>query len=1623
MKHIAAATVATVLAGAIAIAQEHPNFAKGTGLSTIDIYREGDAVNLFNGNLIIPIPIGQNYPVNAQLSYGIVLYYNGRPWERRQRCDGGTCYTQTLPSDGSNAGFGWRVSFGGLISPTDARNSSGRWIYEAPDGMQQVFYPTLHEGDPQFSDTEYTRDSSYLRLKYLGNDIYGNPLHDLEFPDGTIHRFVGEILSQIRDRYGNYVNFTLTTGTGTKTITIQDQHGRTHYIRYATQTPATNYYITQIDLAGFGGSRSIYAFSNTVLNIPRGCGDTDPQTAATADVAVLSSITLPDGSSYAMPAYQADNTNCQSGLLQQLRLPTYGTIEWDYQYWTFPTPAGDSRSYRYAVPGVARRRLRNASGVIAGEWVYETQLVAAACYPRELITSVTTPRSDKTKHYFSVFISPDTCSNTEGWSPMDYGLPFTRNAARQTSPNRFLSTERFADAGATQLLRTMFTRYEREAFSVTTEDGWASDRNRRLVSERTLFNDDAGRYADVDFSLFDGLGHYRQRDTNGNFDSGNVRSTFTNYNAAVGTLQVDGNGNRLPGFTMLDRSAPWVLSTYSDSRVSEAGVAFLRQFCFEAGTGHLLRQRILGGDLPAATDLLTSFTRDSQGNTIREERFGGDASAGLSGGDICSTPLPAAELRIDSIYQYGVQRKSDYIDTVGLPVLSIVDRDIDLSTGLANTSRDPAGLAVSYQYDGLGRIRWIIPPAYHGGRTEYLYTAASGAASPAKLDLRNWDNAGGTILAQTQTVYDSFGRVWKDKQLMPNGTWSTREHGYDAAGLETFVSEMEAADPPLNRTQFVLDAFGRMTRSTTPDGKATTVQYAGNRTVTMTRRVRTSGDALNIVETDSASTQIYDRQGRLWQVREPSRPDGTDTITQYAYNATDSLTSVWITVPEGTQTRSFNYDRRGLLMSEQRPEVGTAGNGTVSYQYNASGQMARKDDPRVTLYFYYDRAMRLYQVLDRNLAQWKYFTFATANNGPGEWGKGKLREAMRHNRSIDGFTDVVVRETYTYSGKGGRVSTRETSFTENQAITFSQSVVYDDLGQVLYQTYPRCVDWCANSNDTLTNSYTNGFLTGVGGWANTITYHPNGLVAQVNFANGASWVQQNDPWSMPRPLSISSSGAATNWTSGTYTYDGSGNVAAMGTDYVLYDKTSRPKEGTAYAAGSKLQQYTYDSLGSIVSKTTVVNGVPSTTDLSVNWQTNHLLSGTYDGSGNLVRVGTGDSYDYDVFGRVRQIALSGAGPYTYVYTADDVPVRIFDQWGQTATWRFHDFDGKVLSEYTSAFPDPPADVWNLVNYVYRDGTLLGRYSPQLAFTNRYYIVDHEGTPRQTLDINRWQIGQNAYYPVGEEATTNALPAESMRFRGMERNFCCASSSSSVDFTGSGHQSPIFARLRGINLSSADLADPQSWNAQSSTLRIATNDEGQPDVQIDPSWIPIGGLNCYFNIKTKQMKCGVKIDVGSGGGSGGGWSGGGSGGGGGGDGGGGDGGRIEGGGGGGGGGPAPAGTGRRRSVRRGPDLGLVGPPPVVVTPILTRCALLGGAIYVGHELGTRAGQWCRDKVLGTDEDETREEHCEELWKDDREECNRRWKDEDERQNAACHAQAATRYSECLRYGEPRSPLSP
>ena len=80
-RRIVVALVAFVLAASAALAQQHPNKEKGFNPDRLYDFKGLDTINTFNGNLLITIPLGQRYNVNASLSYGLTLVYNGVVWD------------------------------------------------------------------------------------------------------------------------------------------------------------------------------------------------------------------------------------------------------------------------------------------------------------------------------------------------------------------------------------------------------------------------------------------------------------------------------------------------------------------------------------------------------------------------------------------------------------------------------------------------------------------------------------------------------------------------------------------------------------------------------------------------------------------------------------------------------------------------------------------------------------------------------------------------------------------------------------------------------------------------------------------------------------------------------------------------------------------------------------------------------------------------------------------------------------------------------------------------------------------------------------------------------------------------------------------------------------------------------------------------------------------------------------------------------------------------------------------------------------------------------------------------------------------------------------------------------
>jgi RHS repeat-associated protein len=908
-----------------------------------------------------------------------------------------------------------------------------------------------------------------------------------------------------------------------------------------------------------------------------------------------------------------------------------------------------------------------------------------------------------------------------------------------------------------------------------------------------------------------------------------------------------------------------VLDTFTESTVTEAGVSARTEFCFDGSTGFLERTRTLeAGTARGPDDVIARFTRsdDGKGNLKTEEYFGGDG-ASLGTGILCGLALPASQYRIDHTYEHGSLKTSQAAPNVSF---KSVERDIDLNTGLPRRSADVSGtLWTAYEYDALGRPTWVKPPQESWTRTSY--TRATGPAALAEVYVASQPNGGGTALAESKVLFDALGRPWREQRRMPDGTWSSRDTAYNAIGWTASVSEQGNT---AQKTQFLgYDPFGRPATVRPPDGSAhdVTFTYSGVKTVSRTAKVATSYNTATgtATKTSAATTETYDRQGRLAQVAEPN-----GAVTKYEYDVGGRLRRVCQGASGSVcgQERVFTYDNRGFLLSEKHPEKGATGNGTVLYRdLDSQGNARRTTDGPNDLTFTFDKAGRVTEIREWAGAQRLLKTFTYGSDNPaGNPRNGKLLEAKRYNYPVLNGTSntALVTEGYTYGGLEGRASQRTTSLTLNGTAneTFTQSFVYNTLGQLQAVNYPQCAfAACASTSRSVTNSYANGWLTAVNNYTGTvpgqtvgvgITYHANGMVHQAAHGNGVVVTQANDPNGMIRPASIAAAkDGVTLWSTGAYQYDGAGNIWKMGPSWFDYDSLSRVEAGAVFpdplgTGTQRKQSYTFDNYGNLQSITTQVGtGSASTRNTPASASTNRLTGAVaYDAAGNLTSW-NGAVYEYDAFNQMKRMA-SGTEEWHYIYTADDERFWSFKPASggnpRFDRWTLRGLDGKVLREFANAGYTWTA--WE--DYIYRDSLLLAGYLSNGQ--RRHFHLDHLGTPRLVTNAGGNQTAYHVYYPFGEEATAFDPNTDRMKFTGHERDLgSLAGTDDDLDYMHARHYSMLTGRFGSFDPVGGNPQAPQSWNRYSYVM-------GRSMIYVDPQGLlafgrvpPPVGMTLYETI--------------------------------------------------------------------------------------------------------------------------------------------------------------------------------
>jgi YD repeat-containing protein len=127
----------------------------------------------------------------------------------------------------------------------------------------------------------------------------------------------------------------------------------------------------------------------------------------------------------------------------------------------------------------------------------------------------------------------------------------------------------------------------------------------------------------------------------------------------------------------------------------------------------------------------------------------------------------------------------------------------------------------------------------------------------------------------------------------------------------------------------------------------------------------------------------------------------------------------------------------------------------------------------------------------------------------------------------------------------------------------------------------------------------------------------NPAVEFVQKVGGMSEVDQGAAVSAELPVTSAAFRPAPKsfpqWTSGTYSYDGQGNITSIGSNTYTYDAFSRL---TASTTNGIPETYTYDRYGNLTQKVTGTGSTALTVQSEVD-DGNHLSGHCYDKGGNL----------------------------------------------------------------------------------------------------------------------------------------------------------------------------------------------------------------------------------------------------------------------------------------------------------------------------------------------------------------------------------------------------------------------
>jgi RHS repeat-associated protein len=913
--------------------------------------------------------------------------------------------------------------------------------------------------------------------------------------DGARYRIHNGIVSWIRDRHGNLVQF------GPEGIT--DSLGRVVTISYATTTRRYD----EIIYHGFGGAtRTIRVWYDTLYHRLRPAHNeyvaespetyqslfptiyplsTEPLPLQDYNPQVVASVELPDEQRHYSFYYNS------YGELARVELPTGGAFEYDYYPGEGLIPVGgDLQSGpQYEVSrSVTARRVYGAGGVLES-WMDFGGCTASSSPPSPTDSCVEVDQRDpkqinsnneyalveRSRHYYHGNSAP----KPEWFEPVFYNV---------WNEGKEYKTEAVSSDGTSILRRT------EQMWRQRATPSWWTSANLALYGPEPSYDP---RMVETTATLPDVVPNLVTKQTAVNpspphevmLDEFNnqtdvweyaygyggpgplLRHTHVNY---LTTNQINGlnyTGRSTPDAPSLLGLQAWkkvygvdpsngaeILLAHSETLYDEPGSALPPYGSITgwadpgtAARGHATtNRRWLNTD---GSFIETHAQFDQAGNVVKS--WDGR-------GQLWQTSYvdSYADGVSRNTYAYPTQMISPIPD-IGWNLCSttslVTSTVYDYSTGLVKTTTDANGrnTAIAY-HDSFDRPTRVDFP--DGGYTTYAYGRNIYGDYVRSQTLQNSSTQ---LLSDSYNYSDGLGRPSRSFQYEnsdPANPWLTNDTQYDAMGRVRRVSNTyrsaggaTAINPLELWATSNYDALGRVISVATPDGALVTTSYSGNG-VTVT------------APAGKKRSTYTDALGRLAAVVEdPSGP--TPYLTEYTYDALDNLR----VVKQGDQRRYFKYDSLSRLIRTRNPEQGVnpdlnsvdiytaPGEATsnsqwsMAYIYDANSNLLSRTEARgVTANYTYDNLNRNIRVAYPDTGS--AFTNHHFDGDGVPNGRGRMHYSVGYvNNSLPETANVIDG----YDAMGRPLSQRQRFWTGGAwSAPYTVERTYDQAGHILTQTYP-----------------------------------------------------------------------------------------------------------------------------------------------------------------------------------------------------------------------------------------------------------------------------------------------------------------------------------------------------------------------------------------------------------------------------------------------------------------------------------------------------------------------------------------------------------------------------------------